>query len=94
MTLEVWLREALGSYPAGVQRRLGGEYRTHLGDSVAAGESGDPVQVPGDPRSVTQALKRSYLTRSEWAFWFGTGKVSGSTHFRLCWRIQAACIRR
>jgi len=81
MTLDLWLQEALGGYSAGVQRRLGGEYRTHLEDSVAAGGSGNPVQVLGDPQDVARFLKRLYLTRTEWEWWSGADKSLGFMPF-------------
>lgn len=62
MTLEAWLHEAIGSFPAGVQRRLRHEYLAHLEESVAAGSTGDPVALFGKPKKVQRQLGKVYVT--------------------------------
>jgi hypothetical protein len=66
MTLEQWLRQATGDFPAGVQARLAQEYRTHLDESVATGGPADPVTLFGEPGAVKKGLRRSYLTDEQW----------------------------
>jgi hypothetical protein len=66
MTLDQWLRDATGTFPAGVQKRLAQEYRAHLEESVAAGGIGDPVVLFGRPKKVRQQLKKTYLDVEGW----------------------------
>jgi hypothetical protein len=65
MTLDQWLQEATGIFPAGVQKRLAQEYAAHLEDSVAVGGVADPVALLGPPYDVQSTLKKSYLTSQE-----------------------------
>jgi hypothetical protein len=64
VTLQQWLQEATGIFPAGVQKRLAQEYRAHLEESVAAGGIGDPVALFGTPDKVQHQLKNSYVVIS------------------------------
>jgi hypothetical protein len=61
VTLQQWLQEATGTFPAGVQKRLAQEYRAHLEESVAAGGIGDPVVLFGEPKIIQQQLEKSYV---------------------------------
>ncbi|WP_407570194.1 hypothetical protein [Deinococcus altitudinis] len=84
MTLDQWLQEATGSFPRGVRERLAQEYGAHLEDSVAAGGSGDALELFGDSRAARKLLGKSYVdeqrltalkNQREWIFWLIGGMV-------------------
>ena len=58
MTLDQWLQEATGIFPRGVQERLAQEYTVHLKDSVAAGGSGDALELFGEPKQVEKRFQK------------------------------------
>ena len=63
MTLDQWLQEATGTFPPGIRERLAQEYTAHLEDSVAAGGSGNALELFGEPLQVKQRLKKLYITQ-------------------------------
>jgi hypothetical protein len=100
MTLEQWLREATGTFPAGVQKRLAQEYRAHLEESLAAGNDGDVKNLFGQPDTVRRQLEKSYVVSKRLAdldftgdrsFWFGVAMLLGMLLFGLTWidKLQA-----
>jgi hypothetical protein len=91
VTLDQWLEEATGTFPCGVRERLAQEYIAHLEDSVAAGGSGEALELFGEPQRMKRSLKKLYVsqerleqvrksTRLEWVF---LGVASFLTLFNL-----------
>jgi hypothetical protein len=101
MTLDQWLREATGMFPKGVQTRLAQEYRAHLEESVAAGDSRDVESLFGQPDTVRRQLKKSYAVSKQLAdlnyigerpFWFGTAMWLGILLFGLTWMSSSQAL--
>lgn len=63
MTLDQWLQEATGTFPPGIRERLAQEYTAHVEDSVAAGGSGDALELFGKPESLKRQLKKHYVSQ-------------------------------
>ena len=85
MTLERWLQEATGTFPPGIRERLAQEYTAHLEDSVAAGGSGDALELFGEPKQVEKSLRKLYYNQKQltailrqegWVFWMMFGLIS------------------